>query len=76
MVVVPETKSARGGGEFGTPWPPNRVGLFIMSKILESLPMTIVAGVVLTVIVAFLPGIMTSSPDLSDVKGQMGDLMK
>lgn len=47
-----------------------------MSKILESLPMTIVAGVVLTVIVAFLPGIMTSSPDLSDVKGQMGDLMK
>ena len=76
MVVRPETKSATGGGDFGIPWPPIRVGLYTMSKILESLPLTIVAGVVLTIIVAFLPGIMTSSPGLSDVQGQMGDMMK
>jgi len=51
-----------------------------MSKILESLPLTIVAGVVLTVIMAFLTDSMTSSSGLSgamkDAQGQISDMTK
>lgn len=47
-----------------------------MSKILESLPLTIVAGVVLTVIMAFVTDNMTSPPSLSDAQEQMGEMMK
>jgi hypothetical protein len=51
-----------------------------MSKILESLPLTIVAGVVLTIIMAFVTDSMVSSPSVSDAMGaaqkQLNDMME
>lgn len=49
-----------------------------MSKILESLPLTVVAGVVLTIIMAVVTDRMTAPPSMSDAmdaaKSQLEDM--
>lgn len=80
MVLPLKTKSAKWGWRRWGPRPSIRVGLSTMSKILESLPLTIAAGVVLTVVMAFLTDSMTSAPSMSDAmkdaKEQMGDMVE
>ncbi|MBW7837936.1 MAG: hypothetical protein H3C28_15020 [Sphingomonadales bacterium] len=47
-----------------------------MSKILQSLPLTVTAGVVLTIIMAFLTDQMSTAPTPSEMMDEAGDQMQ